>query len=229
MNKTINDEKNSIFTRIGGLALLCGLSIHIVVNMVMKKFPSEDLSLPELQTYLLEESGTWAIVHGLRYIALPCLLIFAASLFMRIRGGSSSTSSTGWGILGLLGIAVHVTNAFINNGIETFLFLAPGKLSGNPDLFWLLYYTTRTIATAEIAIWSVVIFGFSMAGLLSSMIPKWIVWLGILSAIACILSGVFIVSILTGGWAVMIIEIAALTGMAWFLCVGIHMLIKGNS
>lgn len=46
------------------------LTIHIVVNWVLKEFPPEDPSLAELQSYLLDEAGTWAFVHGLRYVAL---------------------------------------------------------------------------------------------------------------------------------------------------------------
>jgi len=39
--------------RIGGLAVVLGLTIHIVVNVVLKEFPVENLTLPELRAYLL--------------------------------------------------------------------------------------------------------------------------------------------------------------------------------
>ena len=42
-------------------------------------------------------------------------------------------------------------------------------------------------------------------------------------------SGVFVVSILTEGWATVLIEVAALTGLAWFACVGVYMLMRGES
>lgn len=223
-----DDKKQAQFIRLGGLSVLVGLTIHIVVNMVLKEFPPEDPSLAELHSYLLDEAGTWALVHGLRYVALAGLLLFSASLFIRTCGARVS-SSTGWGIVGLLGTSIHVANAFITNGIETLAFLDFSLLSEKPELFWLVFNTTRVLFTAEIAAWAVVIFGFSMAGLQSSMLPKWIVGLGMLSSTASILSGVFIVSILTDGWAVMLIEIAALTGLAWFACVGIYMMLRGSS
>ena len=56
--------------RIGGLAVLVALAIHIFVNGFLKKFPPENPSLPELKDYLTVEASTWAIVHGLKYSAL---------------------------------------------------------------------------------------------------------------------------------------------------------------
>ena len=104
--------------RLGGLAMLAGLAIYIVANEVLKVFPPENPSLAELQTYLSNEAGTWAIVHGIRYVALVCIVLFAAGLFVRtccIR----KTSTTGWGIVGLIGTGMMVVNLLITNGIET--------------------------------------------------------------------------------------------------------------
>ena len=44
----------------------------------------------------LVDTSAWAVVHGLRYVALPCLLLFAASLFIRVRNANLS-ASMGWG------------------------------------------------------------------------------------------------------------------------------------
>ena len=49
-----NSKDHTGLIRLGGIAMLAGLVIHVVANMVLKVFPPENPSLDELQTYLLE-------------------------------------------------------------------------------------------------------------------------------------------------------------------------------
>ena len=212
----------------GGLAIIVGLAIHIVLNIVLKEFPPENPTLTELQDYLSNETGTWAIVHGFRYVAFACIVLFAGGLFTRTcctRPGQT----TGWGVVGLLGAAIFVTNGVITNGIEMLAFLNIDLLSNNPELFWLLFRLTRVLFTAEVVTWSFLILGFSIAGWRSMTMPMWLTVLGLINVAAGMLSGVFIVSIVTDGWATIFIEVASLTGLAWFACVGVYMLIRGAS
>ena len=221
-------RQNDGLIRIGGLAVLVALALHIFVNSVLKQFPPESPSLAELQAYLSAEAGTWSIVHGLRYVALAGLVLFAAGLYARtcrIRGVTTS----GWGIVGLLGSAIHVTHAMVANGVEILAFYDFGRLSEDPKLFWLVFYAARVLFTAEIAAWALVIIGFSMAAFQSSTLPKWLTTLGFFSAAACMASGAFVISILTGGWAAMLMNLATLTGLAWFASVGVYMLLRGES
>ena len=214
--------------RLGGLAMLVGFAIHIVANMVLKVFPPENPSLAELKTYLSNEAATWAIVHGIRYVALVCIVLFAAGLFVRTCC-TRSTPTTGWGIVGLIGAIMMMVNLLITNGIETLTFMDFDRLSQQEDVFWTLFYLTRVLFTAEIVTWGVLILGFSMAGLQSATLPKWIVGLGFLSAATGLLTGVFIVSIMEEGWPSVFAEVASLTGMIWFASVSIHMLRRGSS
>lgn len=92
------------FVRLGGLMIILGLIIHIIANMVLKTFPPEDLTSSELQIYLSDEKGTWAIVHGIRYIAIVCIIIFSTGLFVKTY---HTPRSLGWGIVGLLGAAMN--------------------------------------------------------------------------------------------------------------------------
>ena len=62
--KEANSADHTGLIRLGGMAMLVGFSIHAVANWVLKVFPPENASLAELQTYLLDEAGNWAIVHG---------------------------------------------------------------------------------------------------------------------------------------------------------------------
>jgi len=214
--------------RLGGLAIIVGLAIHVILNSVLKEFPPEDPTVTELQAYLSTEAGTWAIVHGFRYIAFTCIVLFAAGLFSRTCC-TRTAQTTGWGVVGLLGTAMFVTNGMITNGIETLAFLNISLLSQQQELFWLLFRLTRVLFTAEIVTWSIVILGFSIAGWRSTTIPRWLVALGLLNVVAGMLSGCFIVPILTEGWATILIDVAALTGLAWFACVGVYMLMRGES
>ena len=80
-NKAAQGQASLI--RLGGLAIIVGLAIHVILNVVLKKFPPEDPTSAELQAYLSNEAGTWAIVHGFRYVAFACIVLFAAGLFTR--------------------------------------------------------------------------------------------------------------------------------------------------
>ena len=73
-------QKNGGLIRVGGAAVVLALSLHMFLNGVLKQFPPENPSLAELQAYLSAEASTWAIVHGLRYLALVGLVLFAAGV-----------------------------------------------------------------------------------------------------------------------------------------------------
>lgn len=225
---TVPTKGNDVLIRLGGVAVVLALAVHMFVNGVLKEFPPLDPSPAELKSYLSAEASTWAVVHGLKYLALVGLVLFAA-------GAHARTCSTrgplvpGWGVVGLLGTAIHVTNAMIANGIEVLAFYDFSRLSEEPSLFWLLFHVARTLFTAELLAWGLVIFGFSMAGFQTRRIPRWLTVLGFISAAACVLTGVFVVSVLTEGRAVLLIEAAALTGLAWFASTGVFMVLRGDS
>ncbi len=214
--------------RLGGLAIIVGFVIHVVLNSLLKEFPPENPTVAQLQEYLSREAGAWSVVHGFRYLAFTCIVLFAAGLFSRtccVR----ETPTVGWGVVGLLGTAMFVTNGVITNGIETLAFLNTDLLSQQQDLFWLLFELTRVLFTAEVVTWSIVILGFSIAGWRSATIPKWIAVLGFVNVAAGMLFGVFLVSALTDGWASILLEVASLTGLLWFVSVGAYMLLRGES
>lgn len=215
------------FVRLGGLLILLGLTVHIVANMALKTFPTEDFTLAELKVYLSDEAGTWAIIHGLRYVAIVCIVIFSAGLFIKTRGTRLS-SATGWGVVGLLGTGLMMANLMITNGIEILAFCDFNSLSEQEELFWLFFNLTRVLFTAQIIAWAILILGFSMAGKFSSTIPKWLVKFGLLCASICFLSAVFVVSVLSEGWASILIEFASLAGLIWFVCIGVYMLLRKN-
>jgi hypothetical protein len=102
-----------------------------------------------------------------------------------------------------------------------------GRLSEDPKLFWLVFHLTRILFTGEIVAWGLVIGGFSAAGWQSSTLPRWLTIFGFLSAIGSLACGVFIVSILSDGRAVPLVEITSLGCLGWFLITGVLMAFRG--
>jgi hypothetical protein len=135
--------------------------------------------------------------------------------------------STGWALVGLLGAALHIANGMITNGIEILAFMDFGRLSQDPKLFWLVFYLTRILFTGEIVAWGLVVGGFSAAGWQSSTLPRWLTMLGFLSAIGSLACGIFIVSIMNEGRALLLVEIVPLGCLAWFLATALLMAFQG--
>jgi hypothetical protein len=208
--------------------LLVGFAIHIIANAVIKRMPPEDPSLDQLRAYLAAEVDSWALVHGVRYVAIVSIAVFAAALFARTCC-SRASRPVGWGVIGLLGATMWLANLLITNGIETFVFLDPEIVSANADVFWAFFNATRVLFTAEIVAWAVLIGGFCAAGWLSATLPKWLSAFGVVPAVLGVLSGVFVVSILEDGWATWLIDVGSLCGLAWFFCAGVYLLLRGES
>jgi hypothetical protein len=231
MEDTVTDSDTNDHVgliRLGGIAMLVGFLIHATANWALKVFPPENPTLTELQTYLSDEAGNWAIVHGIRYVAMVCIVLFVSGLFVRTCC-TRSTSTTGWGIVGLMGAGMMVVNLLITNGIETLIFMDFDRLSQQADTFFTLFYLTRTLFTAEIVAWAVLYLGFGVAGLLSATLPKWIAWLGFFAAANGILTGVFIVPIMNEEWPGIFATLAALPGTIWFVSVSAYMVWRGSS
>jgi len=81
--KYVDRDKENGIIRLGGLAVLLALAIHILVNWVIKTMPPADLTAAELRSYFDEQADNWAIVHGLRYVAFTCIALFSAGLFVK--------------------------------------------------------------------------------------------------------------------------------------------------
>lgn len=214
--------------RVGGLAIIVGMVIHIVLNVVLKKFPPENPTSFELQEYLSREATNWGMIHGFRYLAFACIVLFAAGLFSRTCL-TRTAGGQGWGVVGLLGAAIFVTNGVVTNGIEILAFLNIPLIAQGQDLFWLLFRLTRILFTAEVVTWSILILGFSVSGWCSATMPKWISVLGFVQVAAGMTSGVFIASALAEGWAAIPLEVASVAGLIWFLSTGVFLLIRGDA
>ncbi len=220
------DRARALLIRTGGAAILAGMFIHILVNMFVKQFPPDDAAGEQLRAFIEAELDNWALVHGLRYAAIATIALFAAALFARTVAARAAASA-GWGVLGVLGAALMLANLLIVNGIETYIFLDAEAMGENDAVFWALFSMTRVLFAAEICMWAIFLGGFSAAGWTSRTLPRWLCLLGFAHALAALASGVLIVPILIGGPAEIVITIAEFTGLAWFACAGVYLLIRG--
>lgn len=158
-----------------------------------------------------------------------CLTAFLAAMFLRIQS-ATGRSSGGWEYVGFAGGLLHVTNLFITNGIETFAFLDFGLLAERPDLFWLVFHSTRVLFNVEIVAWAILIFGFSIGGWNSKSIPRSISLLGYFASLFALPSGMFVGATMTiDGLSAVAVETAVLSSLAWFLCVGVFLVWRGAS
>lgn len=205
--------------------MLVALAIHIVVNDFIKVMPPDVMSAAELRDYLIEQDGNWALVHGLRYVAFVGMALFAGAMFHRTCVGRKP-SAMGWGIVGVVGSALHIANILITNGIETFVFHHDSQMP--PEQFRLVFNMTRVLFTAELAVWGISLLGYSTAGWVSRRLPRPISILGWLSACCCVLSSVFVVSVWRDGWGGWFTTIGAMTGLLWFVIVGVYLVVKGD-
>lgn len=223
-----NRRNGSAFLRMGGVAVLLGIAIHIVVNLFVKRFPDPTASATELNSYFTAEAGSWAFVHGSRYVAFTCLVVFSAALYMRILR-SDVVSSTGWAVVGIIGSALHVGGGMIGNAIEILAFLDFDRISSQPDNFRLLFHLSRTVFTAEVAAWSIFIGGFSIAGWVSGVFPRWLSILGWAGSLLALISAVLVVSILRNGTPASLLPLTEAVCLLWFASAGIFLIRRDES
>jgi len=209
------------------MAGLSTIAIHFFVNMILKSFPDENLTIDQLRDYLRMESSTWAVVHGLRYFAIGGIAFMVVGLYLRTNR-QRAFPGDGWGLIGLVGATLWIANLTITNGIEMFAFLDFRYMSDKPDLSWMVFYMTRILFSAEMIAWVVVTFGFSMSGLRSKTLPPWIGYAGLLLSAVGFASSVTIVNVLRGGWASALATVAAFGIILWFVCSNVYMLVRGD-
>lgn len=222
---TTNDRSQLV--KLGGVAGLVTIAVHMVVNMVLKSFPADNLTADQLMAYFQKEASTWAIVHGLRYFAIAGIVFMVVGLYLRTNR-QSAVLSDGWGLIGLVGATLWLANLTITNGIEMFAFLDFGSMSNKPDLFWLVFYMTRVLFSAEMIAWVIVTFGFSMSGLRSRTLPSWISYAGLFLSLIGFVASITIVDSLHGGWTSILASVAAFGIILWFISASVYMLIRGD-
>jgi len=215
--------------RIGGLGGFLSTVLYFLINYVVKELPPpETTPIAEFQAYLTRAAGSWGVAHGLRYATFFLFALFAAGLFSRVRTRAVE-SGTAWGVLGLLGAGLLLAIGTVTNTIETFLFFDHERISQSPDFFWLLYVLTRFLFSSATLSWGLVTLGFGIATLLSRALPRGIALLGVVAGAGGILSAVFLVVMMRGGWAEYVFAPVALFGtLAWLVASGIVMMLRGS-
>lgn len=220
-------HKHAAFIRLAGIVSLLAILIHFLVNMALKEFPPANASLQQLREYFNREAATWAVVHGLRYVAIAGIVFMLSGLFVRTRS-MSEDAHRGWQLIGLLGGTIWLANLTITNGIEMFAFLDFALLAEMPELFWLLFYLTRVLFAAEIVAWAIVIFGFSMAGRSDRTLPNWVTFPGFAISAIGFAASLFVVNCLNEGPACVLDTIAGIGSLLWFVAASGFLAARAN-
>ncbi len=217
------EERETTIVRVGGLLGLLMVGIALVVPLVLlEPPPGGGPPPPEPKTYISDHAGRMAIVNGLRNLMFLCLLFWATGLYTFTRH-TTTLATNAWGFLGVLGGAAAATMGTIANGVETAIFLSYGGVSEHRDAFLLLWgvagvlYVVPQVGTAAMAA------GFSLAGWRSGAHPKWLVAVGLIVAVASLLTCVGIVSVMTGGWGEKVQSVGVLLTLVWLLCTSVLM------
>ena len=210
--------------RLAAIAGLLGFVLHVVINFVIiAPPPPPSTPIADVAVYIASEADTLEIGNGLRHIALLLLLIFAIGLFHFVRGPQGAGYSY-WSIIGILGALWHAAVGTIANGVLDVAVWRVDVLPEQSELLTLLWSLANILFNSMMVPWAVTIAGFSIAGRLSRVIPAWLVVLGLLTAVLCLLAGVGSVSVMTGGWAQSPSFAAALLVNVWIIAIGVLML-----
>jgi len=211
---------------LGGMAGLLATVFAILINFILiSPPPPYNSSLQVITNYLQQESEMIVLGAGLRYLVWPLGLIFAVGLYQFVRGEEDGNHRS-WAKVGLLGFVWMCSVGAVANSAEIIAAWRIDTLEAQPQLLTGLWSTSFVLFTSVMVPWATAILSFSIAGRLSGVIPVWIAGLGLIMAIFGLMTGVGIVSVVTGGWAEIPSFVAFILVNIWVLAVSVLMLRK---
>jgi len=220
----LNKTKALNFVRLGGIAGLLATTLAIVINFILLSPPPPyNSSLDVITTFLEQEVEMIVLSTGLRYIVWPLGLIFAVGLYQFIRGDEDGNHRS-WAKIGILGIVWMCSMGAVANSAEIIAAWRIETLGTQPQLLTGLWSISIVLFTSAMVPWATAILSFSIAGRLSGVLPVWIAGLGLVMAILGLLTGIGIVSAVTGGWAEIPSFSAFVLVNIWVLAVSVLML-----
>lgn len=200
--------------------------LAIVINFILiSPPPPYNSSLKVITNYLQQEAEMIVLSTGLRYIAWPLGLIFAVGLYQFVRGEVDGNHRL-WAKVGLLGVVWMCSVGAVANSAEIIAAWRIETLTAQPQLLTGLWSISIVLFTSAMVPWATAILSFSIAGRLSGVVPLWIAGLGLVMAILGIMTGVGIVSVITGGWAEIPAFLAFIFVNLWVIAISVLMLRK---
>jgi hypothetical protein len=188
--------------RLGGIVNLVILALLVVVNFVLTANRSvlPTISRPEeIASFFSAHAAQMGVANGLRNLAFFLLPIFAVGLYTLI-ARTADTAAKAWATMALVATAALMAVGTVNNGVETAAFVDMSVLTEHPELRKLLWSLSGVVFMAVRVVWAAINTGFSIGGWLSGALPRWLCIVGLLSAVACLISAVGIAPLLAGGW-----------------------------
>jgi hypothetical protein len=188
--------------RLGGLVNLLILALVVVVNFVLtpkRSLLPENARPEETTSFFSAHADQMALANGLRNLVLFLLPIFAVGLYTLI-ARTAETAAKAWATMALVASAAVMAVGTVNNGVETAAFVNMSVFAEHPELRKLLWSLSGVVFTAVRLVWAAMNTGFSVGGWLSGALPRWLCIVGLLSAVACLISAVGIAPLLADGW-----------------------------
>ena len=140
--------------------------------------------------------------------------------------GEEDGNHRSWAKVGLLGFVWMCSMGAVANSAEIIAAWRIETLEAQPQLLTGLWSISIVLFTSAMVPWATVILSFSIAGRLSGVVPVWIAGLGLVMAILGLMTGVGIVSAVTGGWAEIPSFLAFVLVNIWVLAVSVLMIRK---
>ena len=222
----MNQSKTMTFIRLGGMAGLLAAVLAILINFILiSPPPPYNSSLKVITNYLEQEAEMIMLSASLRYLVWPLGLIFAVGLYQFVRGEEDGNHRL-WAKVGLLGIVWMCSVGAVANSAEIIAAWRIETLEAQPQLLTGLWSTSIVLFTSAMVPWATAILSFSIAGRLSGVIPVWVAGLGLIMAISGMMTGIGMVSAVTGGWAEIPSFVAFILVNIWVLAVSVLMLRK---
>lgn len=196
-----SSTKSDGFVRLGGIAGLLLVLTALILNFVLvTPSPAFNAPVDEIAEYVTLNAPALATSNTLRY-AIYLLLPFFGVALARFVEGPADGQQRAWALVGLFGAIWLPAVGTIGNSVEAAGIWQADIAAQQPQLLMTIWSVGGALFIAAQLAWGTLIMGFSVAGSLTGVIPRWLASLGLVTAATCFVGALGIQSVMNGGWA----------------------------
>ena len=184
-----------ISSRIAGLAGL-GFALSVIVQngLLASGAPMNDASVAEISSYYLNKGGGIAVAVGLVAVNMPLIFLFFSGFYTRL----VDTPGRAWGLFGIMGGISLAATFGLTTLLQVVLAANAERLNDQPGLTQLLWDLHSGALVLTAITLGITLTGLSRAGLVGSLTPAWLAYLGLAGGALMIVVGVAAVAIVNG-------------------------------
>lgn len=196
-----SSRRSDGFVRLGGFAGVLLVLTALTLNFVLvTPSPAFDAPVDEIAEYVTLNAPVLAKSNTLRY-AVYLLLPFFGVALARFVAGPADGQHRGWALVGLIGVIWVPAVGTIANSVEAAGIWQSETAARQPQLLMTIWSVGGALFIAAQLAWGTLIMGFSVAGSLTGVIPRWLARLGFVAVACCLVGALGIQSVMNGGWA----------------------------